>query len=140
MPDLQPYLPTMMIALIVLVALVFLILIFKLFNQRVRGRKGQRLGISEFHELDKTRRLVLVRRDGVEHLVLIGGGQDIVIESGIESGLHRDATRQPRLSEDEATAMRPPRPAVFGARRPSLRSVDPIIESDDQSGMDDNQR
>ena len=42
-----------------------------------------RLGISEYYEIDKTRRLILVRRDNVEHLVLIGGGQDVVIEPGI---------------------------------------------------------
>ncbi|MDE2447281.1 MAG: flagellar biosynthetic protein FliO [Alphaproteobacteria bacterium] len=138
MPDLQPYLPSLVIALILLVILVLLILTFKLFNQRVRGRRGQRLGISEFHELDKTRRLVLVRRDAVEHLVLIGGGQDIVIESGIDSGLMRDAPRASRTPEADSVPMRPTRPAVFGTRRPVLRTVEPPLGTDDQGGPDDN--
>lgn len=42
-----------------------------------------RLRIVETRILDGRRRLVLVRRDGVEHLVLIGGESDVVIEAGI---------------------------------------------------------
>lgn len=47
------------------------------------GRKGtRRLKIIETLAVDPRRRLVLVRRDGVEHLLLIGGGSDVVVESG----------------------------------------------------------
>lgn len=57
---------------------------WRAFSPRVSGgRRGQRLGVSEYYEVDKDRRLVIVRRDGVEHLILIGGPQDIVIESNI---------------------------------------------------------
>nr|WP_236824042.1 flagellar biosynthetic protein FliO [Bartonella ancashensis] len=31
--------------------------------------------------VDRVRRLILVRRDDVEHLILIGGTTDIVVES-----------------------------------------------------------
>jgi hypothetical protein len=48
-----------------------------------RGRRGSRLGVVEYATVDKRRRLVLVRRDGVEHLVMIGGPQDVVVESKI---------------------------------------------------------
>lgn len=130
MPDLQPYMPVLIISLLVLLALVAAILIFKLFNQRVRGRKGQRLGITEFHEIDKTRRIVLVRRDDVEHLVMIGGNQDMVIESNIESGLMGASQRGVRGESDDQVAMRPPKPAVFGSRRPVLRTVEPTIGQD----------
>ena len=34
--------------------------------------------------LDPKRRLVLVKRDSVEHLVLLGAGTELLIESGIE--------------------------------------------------------
>ena len=87
MPDLTPYLSILVMALVILAALILGVLIYKLFNQRVRGRRGQRLGISEYHELDKTRRLVIVRRDDVEHLILIGGNQEFTIESNIQTGL-----------------------------------------------------
>jgi Flagellar biosynthesis protein, FliO len=128
--ELQPYLPMLVIALIVLIAIIIMILIYKLFNQRVRGRKGQRLGITEFHEIDKTRRIVLVRRDDVEHLVMIGGNQDLVIESNIESGLAGSSSFSTRAAAEEPVSMRTPKPAVFGSRRPILRSVEPSMTND----------
>jgi hypothetical protein len=117
-------------ALIVLIAIIIVILVYKLFNQRVRGRKGQRLGITEFHEIDKTRRIVLVRRDDVEHLVMIGGNQDLVIESNIESGLAGNSSFSTRAAVEEPATMRTPKPAVFGSRRPILRSVEPSMTND----------
>lgn len=134
-------------ALIVLAVLVLLFVVLKSLGGRVRGGKGARLGISEYHEIDKDRRLVLVRRDDYEHLVLIGGAQDIVIETGIPIGFERDyddsfvarpqrnepaEPRDPRRSasraEREEHAPIPlraaPRPPVFGEKRPVLRTVD----------------
>ena len=48
----------------------------------VGGRK-RRLAIVEVLPLDGKHRLVLLRRDGAEHLVLLGMASDVVIESGI---------------------------------------------------------
>ena len=45
--------------------------------------RAQRLAVVEVKQLDVRRRLVLIRRDGVEHLLLLGATQDLVIESGI---------------------------------------------------------
>lgn len=49
------------------------------------GAKGRRrrLAMVETMMVDNRRRLVLVRRDGREHLLLIGGTQDVVVETGI---------------------------------------------------------
>lgn len=47
------------------------------------GRKGRRLGVVESLTLDNRRRLVLVRRDGVEHLLLVGGAAELLVERGI---------------------------------------------------------
>ena len=47
------------------------------------GGKRRRLAVVEVLPLDAKRRLVLLRRDGAEHLVLIGLGGDVVIERGI---------------------------------------------------------
>ncbi|MBP1851000.1 flagellar biosynthetic protein FliO [Rhizobium halophytocola] len=51
----------------------------------VRGGRNRqpRLQVLDAAAIDARRRLVLVRRDNVEHLVMIGGPTDIVIESGI---------------------------------------------------------
>ena len=46
---------------------------------RGRGPTGRRLGIAEVIALDARRRLVLVRCDGREVLLLTGGGQDAVL-------------------------------------------------------------
>lgn len=124
MPDLTPYYGAMITAAIALAAFILAITIYKLFTQRVRGRRGARLGISEYHELDKSRRLVLVRRDDVEHLILIGGNQELVIESNIETGLHSRMTAPSQMTTSEPIPMRPPpRPAVFGDRVSNLRPV-----------------
>src|SRR4029077_17269299 len=52
------------------------------------GRPRQpRLGLVDAFSLDGQRQLVLVRRDNVEHLVMIGGPNDVLVESQINRGL-----------------------------------------------------
>ena len=46
-------------------------------------RRRRRLAIAETMALDGRRRLVLIERDGVGHLLMIGGGSDVVVERGI---------------------------------------------------------
>lgn len=48
------------------------------------GRTRQaRLGIVDAFDLDRQRQLIIVRRDNTEHLIMIGGPNDLVIESEI---------------------------------------------------------
>jgi flagellar protein FliO/FliZ len=42
-----------------------------------------RLEVVEMRYIDAKRRLALVRRDGVEHLLLLADGRETVIEAGI---------------------------------------------------------
>lgn len=71
-------------------ALLFLVIalwIFRGFMQYggitlLKGR-NRRLGVVDQVPVDGRRRLLLVRRDSVEHLVMTGGPIDIVIETGI---------------------------------------------------------
>jgi hypothetical protein len=124
---LAPYMNYIITAAIALAVLIVGLLIFKALSGPVMGRKGQRLGISEYHEIDKTRRLVLVRRDETEHLILIGGGQDIVIESGIGLNSGMDDIREPMRPPIPIRAA--PRAPVFTERRPALRPVEPPMMS-----------
>lgn len=43
----------------------------------------RRLAVVEVLTLDARRKLVLLKRDGTEHLVLLGAGQDLHLEGGI---------------------------------------------------------
>ena len=49
----------------------------------IANRGKRRLAIVEVLAIDARRRLVLVRRDAVEHLVLLGAAHDTVIEADI---------------------------------------------------------
>lgn len=56
-------------------------------------RKGRekRLGVVETAQVDANRRLCLIRRDDVEHLLIIGGPVDVVVETGIKGRPHLSA-------------------------------------------------
>jgi len=69
-----------------------------------RGRMP-RLAVIDAAAVDGRRRLVLVRRDNIEHLLMIGGPSDIVVESNIVRAM---PGREPI----------PQRPAVGGAEPP----------------------
>lgn len=47
------------------------------------GGGERRLAVVEVRPLDAKRKLVLLRRDDREHLVLLGGGSDLLIEADI---------------------------------------------------------
>lgn len=54
-------------------------------SPRLGGRKTRRLALIESIQLDPRRRLVLVKRDDVEHLLLLGGASDFVVENVVPS-------------------------------------------------------
>lgn len=81
-----------------------------------RNRKT-RLAVMDATAVDSHRRLVLVRRDDIEHLLLIGGPTDVVVERDIRLV----ASRRPSLSgEAQAQHAAPaakPQPAALPARQ-----------------------
>jgi flagellar protein FliO/FliZ len=59
---------------------------FGLLRGAVRPRNGvRRIEVLETASVDAKRRMVLVRRDRTEHLLLLGTAGDLVIERGIPS-------------------------------------------------------
>jgi hypothetical protein len=132
MNALQAYSGSLLTAAVIIIAVVLALLAYRMFNNRLRGGVGARLGVSEYQDIDKSRKLVLVRRDDVEHLLLIGGPQDLLIESRIESPLSA-SSGVPFQNGSMPVSMKPanvqpmraaPRPAVFGGNRPPLRTVE----------------
>lgn len=59
-----------------------------------RGRQP-RLGIVDTFAIDRQRQLVIVRRDSVEHLLLLGGTTDLLIESNIVRAMTTTPAREP---------------------------------------------
>lgn len=58
--------------------------------------RHRRLGVVEILPLDAKRRLVLVRRDNREHLILLSAAGDMLVESGVqEEFLHALAEAAP---------------------------------------------
>jgi flagellar protein FliO/FliZ len=92
-------------------ALIVLAIFYRLtFAHRLRvpgGRTRQpRLGLVDAFSLDGQRQLVLVRRDNVEHLVMIGGPNDVLVESQINR-----AVAPPRDSNQVSPLLVPSAPA-----------------------------
>lgn len=50
----------------------------------LRGRE-RRLGVVEAANVDGRRKLILIRRDDTEHLIMTGGPVDVVVETGIQT-------------------------------------------------------
>jgi len=71
----------------------------------IRGGKNRqpRLAVLDAAAVDTRRRLVLVRRDDVEHLIMIGGPTDIVIESRIAAQATPQVAATSSLPETAAT-------------------------------------
>lgn len=83
---------------IVLVLIVLAVWLLKLLygatGNVARGR-NRRLSVIDSLAIDQKRQLLIVRRDNVEHLVLIGGPQDVVIETGIAVDETAVSSRRP---------------------------------------------
>jgi hypothetical protein len=100
-----------------------------------RGRMP-RLSVIDAAAVDGRRRLVLVRRDNVEHLLMIGGPTDIVVEPNIVRAAHgRDQLPQrPNAAEPPRLAPMPdaggwsdeaPRPEMLDHPEPQMPEPPP---------------
>jgi hypothetical protein len=67
-----------------------------------RGRQP-RLAVIDAATVDGRRRLVLIRRDNIEHLLMIGGPTDLVVEPNIVRAAARDVVREPARPAAEST-------------------------------------
>lgn len=106
-----------------------------------RGRQP-RLAVIDYASVDNRRRLILVRRDNVEHLLMIGGPSDIVVEPNIVRAVPaaRDVGRAPAGVEaitraiplpDSDGGSWPLQPEANGGARPGAR---PNAQHDDLPG------
>lgn len=120
-------------ALILLVVVLLVIkvvrnLTFGTFVAGGRNRKT-RLAVMDATAVDSHRRLVLVRRDDIEHLILIGGPTDVVVERDIRLA----APRRPALTGDSGqqqagAAPRPRAPQPAPAPAPARQAPPPAAQ------------
>ena len=95
-----------------------------------RGRMP-RLAVIDAAAVDGRRRLVLVRRDNVEHLLMIGGPSDIVVEPNIMRAMPNRDQMAPRPAVGEQPPRIAPLPdAAWNeeAARADSRSTDDHVE------------
>lgn len=76
------------------------------------GKSRRRLAVVEALALDARRRLVLVRRDGVEHLLLLGGAGDLLIESGLSGGFAAQLAQTQEMQTQEISVKTAPEAAL----------------------------
>lgn len=84
-----------------------------------------RLTVTDAAAVDSQRRLVLVRRDDVEHLILIGGPSDIVIEANITRYSNARSDTRKNAAQERIT---PTAPAIVPVARPAEPSVQAVSE------------
>jgi len=89
-----------------------------------RGRQP-RLAVIDATTVDGRRRLVLIRRDNIEHLLMIGGPTDVVVEQNI---VRAAGAREPMRAEPAAPATRAAAPAAETAwpLQPTNEPVAPV--------------
>ncbi|MFY9655734.1 MAG: hypothetical protein WAK01_03980, partial [Methylocystis sp.] len=102
-------LPAVLALAAFLVAILLTLYIVRmLFGRRIRVSGGRnrpkRLDIVDAFDLDRERQLVIVRRDNVEHLLLIGGPSDVLIEGSIERPAGAQVETKPEGREARPTA------------------------------------
>ena len=99
------------------------------------GRPGRqlRLAVVDAAKVDGRRHLILIRRDNVEHLLLIGGPTDIVVEPNVVRAAAREpalpqATQHPATQLEAAPALStPPRPPMAEEPVPQHAEAEPPV-------------
>ena len=123
-PDNRALLVAAIAGVTVAFALIVVVVYRVAFGHRLRvpgtNRTRQpRLGLVDAFSLDGQRQLVLVRRDNIEHLIMIGGPNDVLVESQII----RAAVAPPGRERDAAAVKALPIRAVDGA--PPMVAIEP---------------
>ncbi|MEO3385751.1 flagellar biosynthetic protein FliO [Mesorhizobium sp. CAU 1741] len=133
------YANALMWTIFALIGLLVLLVIIRIvrgltFGTFVAGGKNRkaRLAVMDATAVDSHRRLVLVRRDDIEHLILIGGPTDVVVEQNIRLlpparrtvPEDHEASHAP-VQPPQSTAPTPIPAQPAAAPRPAPRPVQP---------------
>jgi len=107
------------VVLMVVALTIALVLLFWVFRKvagsssiKAPANRRPRLAVTDAAVVDDKRRLVLVRRDDVEHLVMIGGPTDIVVESNVVRIQPTALARAEAIPQPLPQSAEPEQPAV----------------------------
>jgi flagellar protein FliO/FliZ len=111
----------------------------------VRGRQP-RIAVIDHASVDGRRRLILVRRDNVEHLLMVGGPTDVVVEANIVratagaagargAAIGETAPRAIPLPEIPSNGSWPLQPEPAGSATSSPRRVSRIDAGDEANSL-----
>lgn len=76
------------------------------FKKSVR-RENHRISVRDIITIDSRRRLILIRRDNVEHLLLTGGDSDLVVETFADSRAAHEQNSDPRSPAETQRNIKP---------------------------------
>ena len=82
--DFDLYLRFALALILVLGLIALLAWLLRRFGIGMKLTKGRRLGVSEVQMLGPRHKMMLIRRDDVEHLVILGPAGETVVETGIK--------------------------------------------------------
>ncbi|WP_244301572.1 flagellar biosynthetic protein FliO, partial [Stappia sp. P2PMeth1] len=92
------------VAIVLALISVFVWVLRRIAGSRSLGSRSRqpRIAVMDAASLDARRRLVLIRRDNVEHLLLVGGPSDVVVEQNIVRGvpISQAYPRQPAMGAE----------------------------------------
>ena len=118
------------VIVLILLAVWLLRFVFNVSGNATRGR-NRRLSVVDTLALDQKRQLVIIRRDNVEHLILTGGPQDMLIEGGIAveevvpavpQGRRPVPTVPARKVEPKPVVTTTPEPVAVAPQPPKLKA------------------
>lgn len=124
-------------AILALIAVLLLFSVFVFVLKRLTGAstpqnrsRQPRIAVMDSTNVDARRQLVLIRRDNVEHLLLVGGPSDLVVEQNIVRNAPIAAQRQPAstapLGNGSGTLKTPTAPGPDIPARPDEAARQPV--------------
>ncbi|MES2022911.1 MAG: flagellar biosynthetic protein FliO [Pseudomonadota bacterium] len=103
---------------------------------RVTLGRGRRLEVVERVTLDGKRSLALVRRDGCEHLILIGPDGQMVVESGILPSVPADVAATVVAATADVAESAETLTSELAAPEPVAPAPEPVLGSTEEATVD----
>ena len=127
------------VALLVIILAVWLVRTMFNATSNASRNRNRRLSVVDSLAIDPKRHLLIIRRDNVEHVLLVGGPQDVVVESGIvvSEGAAAQSSRRPvpMVASRQPAPATPVAPAVPVQAPPVAMPARPLTKGPNTVGQ-----